>query len=49
MGAPYFESVFIPLMVPAILLCGFSPMLTWKKGVLDNVYKAMPDRAKEKN
>ena len=38
-GAPYFESVFIPLMVPAILLCGFSPMLTWKKGVLDNVYE----------
>jgi len=38
-GPPYFESVFIPLMVPAILLCGFSPMLTWKRAVFDNMYE----------
>jgi cytochrome c-type biogenesis protein CcmF len=36
-GPPYFEAVFIPLMVPAILLCAFSPMLSWKKAILSNI------------
>ena len=34
-GPPYFEAVFIPLMVPAILLCAFSPMLSWKRAKLE--------------
>ena len=38
-GPPYFEAVFIPLMIPAIILCGFSPMLTWKRTVFDNIYE----------
>ena len=36
-GPPYFEAVFIPLMVPAILLCAFSPMLSWKRAVIENI------------
>ena len=36
-GPPYFEAVFIPLMVPAILLCAFSPMLSWKRAIIDNI------------
>ena len=36
-GPPYFEAVFIPLMVPAILLCAFSPMLSWKRAKLENL------------
>ncbi len=36
-GPPYFEAVFIPLMVPAILLCAFSPMLSWKRANLENI------------
>ena len=38
-GPPYFESVFIPLMVPAILICAFSPMLSWKRAVISNLYE----------
>jgi len=38
-GPPYFEAVFIPLMVPAILICAFSPMLSWKRAVISNLYE----------
>ncbi|MGH8765407.1 MAG: heme lyase CcmF/NrfE family subunit, partial [Burkholderiales bacterium] len=31
-GPPYFESVFAPLMAPAILLAGVGPLLAWRKG-----------------
>jgi cytochrome c-type biogenesis protein CcmF len=30
-GAPYFNSVFIPLMIPAIILMGVAPLLQWKQ------------------
>ena len=30
-GPPYFESVFVPLMTPAILLMGIGPLVKWKK------------------
>jgi cytochrome c-type biogenesis protein CcmF len=29
-GAPYFESVFVPLMVPMVLLMGLAPFARWK-------------------
>jgi cytochrome c-type biogenesis protein CcmF len=29
-GAPYFEAVFVPLMVPAVLLMGAGPLARWK-------------------
>jgi cytochrome c-type biogenesis protein CcmF len=31
-GPPYFESVFMPLMAPAILLAGVGPLVAWRKG-----------------
>jgi cytochrome c-type biogenesis protein CcmF len=33
-GAPYFNGVFIPLMIPLIILLGFGPRLAWKRGDL---------------
>jgi len=31
-GPPYFDSVFLPLMAPAILLAGVGPLVAWRKG-----------------
>ncbi|TCV89504.1 heme lyase CcmF/NrfE family subunit [Sulfurirhabdus autotrophica] len=31
-GPPYFEAVFVPLLVPALLLMGVGPLMRWKKG-----------------
>ena len=31
-GPPYFESVFMPLMAPAILLAGIGPLVAWRRG-----------------
>jgi len=33
-GRPYFETVFIPLMAPAMFLIGVGPMAHWKKASL---------------
>jgi cytochrome c-type biogenesis protein CcmF len=33
-GPPYFESVFVPIMAPAIFLMGISPLAQWKKANL---------------
>ena len=30
-GAPYFNTVFIPLMVPLVLLMGIGPLMAWKR------------------
>ena len=30
-GEPYFNSVTIPIMIPAILVMGMGPMLSWGK------------------
>ena len=30
-GAPYFNSVFVPMMVPMILVMGLAPFLNWKR------------------
>ena len=29
-GAPYFESVFVPLIIPVVFLCGIGPLLSWR-------------------
>jgi cytochrome c-type biogenesis protein CcmF len=29
-GAPYFESIFVPLMAPMVLLMGIAPFVRWK-------------------
>ena len=31
-GAPYFNSVFVPMMTPMILIMGLGPFLKWKRG-----------------
>jgi cytochrome c-type biogenesis protein CcmF len=33
-GPPYFNSVFVPLMVPAVFLMGVGPVARWKKASL---------------
>ncbi len=30
-GAPYFDAVFIPIMIPAVLVMAMGPFLRWKK------------------
>lgn len=30
-GAPYFDAVFVPIMIPAVLAMAFFPFLRWKK------------------
>jgi cytochrome c-type biogenesis protein CcmF len=36
-GAPYFNSVFVPLMTPLIILAGVTPMMAWKRADLMGV------------
>ena len=31
-GPPYFDSVFVPLMTPALFLMGIGPLVRWKEG-----------------
>jgi len=31
-GPPYFDSVFLPLMAPAVILAGIGPLVAWRKG-----------------
>ena len=36
-GAPYFETVFVPLMAPLVLLMGAAPLARWKSASLADV------------
>jgi cytochrome c-type biogenesis protein CcmF len=36
-GPPYFESVFVPLMAPAIFLMGIGPLAKWKQAELPDL------------
>jgi len=36
-GPPYFESVFVPLMAPALFLMGVGPLARWKKASLPDI------------
>ena len=36
-GAPYFNTVFIPLMVPLVLVMGIGPLMAWKRSDLAGV------------
>jgi cytochrome c-type biogenesis protein CcmF len=36
-GAPYFNSTFVPLMVPLLAAVAIGPMLAWKRGDLEGV------------
>ena len=37
-GAPYFEAVFLPLMVPTVLLMAFGPLARWKEASLPSLF-----------
>ena len=37
-GGPYFKIVFLPLIFPAIFLCGISLNLNWKNTNIENIY-----------
>ena len=38
-GPPYFDAVFIPLMIPLLLLVPFGPFARWKQDTLPNLLK----------
>ena len=37
-GAPYFEAVFLPLMVPVVLLMALGPLARWKEASLPSLF-----------
>ena len=37
-GPPYFDAVFYPLMVPAILLMAIGPLASWKRAALPDLW-----------
>jgi cytochrome c-type biogenesis protein CcmF len=37
-GPPYFDSVFFPLMAPAIFLMGVGPVASWKRAALPDLW-----------
>ncbi len=37
-GAPYFNAIFIPLMIPLIFMMGIGPMSRWKKADLPGLF-----------
>lgn len=38
-GPPYFETVFVPLMAPAVVLMALAPFLRWKRDALARVLR----------
>jgi len=40
-GPPYFDAVFVPLMLPLLLLTGIGPMVRWKQGNVGEVLRSL--------
>jgi len=40
-GAPYFEAVFVPLMVPLLFLMAVGPVARWKQGEVGDMVKRL--------
>ena len=40
-GTPYFETVFVPLIVPLAILTGLGPLLRWKKASLADLARRL--------
>ncbi len=40
-GPPYFNAVFVPLMLPLLLFIGVGPFMRWKKTVMKEVFKKL--------
>ena len=40
-GPPFFNSVFIPLMVPMVIVMAFGPLMSWKRGDVGRAMKQL--------
>ena len=40
-GPPYFNAVFVPLMLPLVLMVGIGPFMRWKKATMGEVLKKL--------
>ncbi len=40
-GPPYFNAVFVPLMLPLVLVVGVAPFMRWKKAAMSEVFKKL--------
>lgn len=40
-GEPYFNTVFVPIMLPLLLLMGFAPHVTWGKQEFQTIWKKL--------
>jgi len=40
-GPPYFNAVFVPLMLPLVLMVGIGPFMRWKKASMSEVLKKL--------
>ena len=40
-GAPYFDAVFIPIMIPAVLVMAMGPFLRWKKDSSERFFNSV--------
>lgn len=40
-GEPYFNAVFVPIMLPALVLMSMAPLMRWKSDRFDRVFKQM--------
>ncbi len=40
-GPPYFDTVFVPLMVPVVFLMGLGPLAKWKEAELPDIAKRL--------
>ncbi|MGQ0598018.1 heme lyase CcmF/NrfE family subunit [Aquabacterium sp.] len=44
-GPPYFEAVFVPLMLPVLLFMSVGPFVAWKQGSVKRVWLELRDTA----
>ncbi len=40
-GEPYFNAVFVPIMLPALVIMSMAPLMRWKSDCFDRVFKQM--------
>ncbi len=40
-GKPYFNAVFVPIMLPALVIMSMAPLMRWKSDRFDRVFKQM--------
>lgn len=40
-GPPYYNAVFVPLMLPLVLMVGIGPFMRWKKAAMPEVFRKL--------